>query len=175
MGTVTHADGGSRTGRDAGATTVAQRAIDFRRCDTAGGGTETDGARRALLTAATADHTMVGKAVVADIGAQLPRRLAFVGTQGTTHTAVETGAAEGALAALEIDLGETAAPGTEQSLRTGIDASAAAIAALDEQPLFQRPGRAHGTPLAAKISAQELRSAHRQIHHAAPRADWRYC
>jgi hypothetical protein len=132
------------------------------------GGAETDGARVALLSAAAAHHAVVGETVNTNHGPQLPWRLTIVGTQGATRALIETGAAEGALTAPKVDPGKAAVPGVEQALRAGADALAATIAALDEQPFLQCPGRAHGTTLTTDITAEELRSSNRCLHHAAP-------
>lgn len=163
-----HGHGRRRTRADAGAAAIAQRRVHFGLGHAADGGAELDGARLALFAAGAAHHTVVGEAVVADDGLQLPGRLMLVSTQGTARALFQAGAAEGTLAVLKIDLGESAASGDEQTLGTGTHALAAAVAAIDEQPLFQRPGRTHCTPLTAYVAAEELRPSDRCLHHAAP-------
>ncbi len=169
---IVHGHGRRRAGTDTGAATTAQRLVDLRLWNTTGRRTETYGACLTLLAAAAAYDTMGSKTALTDGRPQLPGHLIVMFTQRAARTLFETGAAEGAFTTQEIDLGETAAPGTEQAMGAGAYALVAAITAFDEQPLLQRPGRAHGTPLAAYVTAEELRSSDRRLHHAAPRVNY---
>lgn len=156
---MAQADGRSGTRSKTRAATVTQRIINNRRCAYADHVMQFDGMLITTLAASAADHALAGKAGFPDAHTKPPRRLVPVGAQRTPRATLKAGAAEGARAALEIHLGKAALTGPEQTLRAGVDAAAAAIAKRGEQPLLQRPGRAHGAPPAAKIAAQKLRPA----------------
>jgi len=119
---------------------------------------EADGLGLAVLGARGADSRVTGQTAFSDVSMQRPWACRALAQQGRIPARSYTLAAECARSAVKVDGRISAASGSQQVLRAGVDAVAATTAPIGEQRFRQRPRRSHRRALAANITAQELSS-----------------